>query len=355
MCEVPRNGKLGHLDINHLKRMIDSSKNVKSIAISGGEPLLHPNIFEFIEYAHSKGIDTYMPSNGVLITGQIASRLKIAGIRTVNISIEGPKSIHDALRGDGNYDKALRGLKNLREQDIECTLAMTIMKPNFEYMHYVMELALAYGVTTVKFQPFNNDFVYDKLKINKFHLTKKEIPELIKEIDLVIFLSKKYKIQINPIEYMKKMPEYFLNKGTFKVKTCMVPSFSASISEDGNVYPCWPLAKYGPVGNISKENFDEIWNSQKYKKARQKASKGICPGCLMSCHDSNMSSISKIKRNVLKDNIIKQLSIIKRNIKWKIVKNKPQKNIKISGENKEILDEINLMKKELKKKIKKLS
>ena len=36
-----------------------------------GEPLLHPNIAEMIEYAHSKGITTYLTTNGLKLTPEM--------------------------------------------------------------------------------------------------------------------------------------------------------------------------------------------------------------------------------------------------------------------------------------------
>ena len=347
MCEAPRSGKHGHFDFDSFTRLVDTSSGfARSIALTGGEPLLHPRIFDIIAYSKSKGFDVYLPSNGVLISNIIARKLKTSGIKTVNVSIEGPREVHDELRGEGNFARALQGLRNLREENIECTIAATVMSVNFMYMSYIMELARNYGVTTVKFQPFNNDFVFDKSKIDVYHVKREQLKSLKTEIEHILYLSKKYKIKTNPVNYLRKLPEYFANKGTFKVRTCNVPSVTASISETGEVFPCWPMAKYGAVGNINEQPFGEIWNSAKYKNARQLAKHGKCPGCLMSCHDKNLSSTQAIRLNLVKDNIVRTLSELKRNFLWKLKRNRAQKKILVTDpETSHALREINEMKK----------
>ena len=58
------------------------------VTISGGEPLLHPELDELIRYIRSKGIITGMITNGLLLTAERIRRLNHAGLDHMQISID---------------------------------------------------------------------------------------------------------------------------------------------------------------------------------------------------------------------------------------------------------------------------
>jgi len=58
------------------------------VTISGGEPILHPELDEIIAYIRSKGIITGMITNGYLLTADRIQRLNRAGLDHMQISID---------------------------------------------------------------------------------------------------------------------------------------------------------------------------------------------------------------------------------------------------------------------------
>jgi MoaA/NifB/PqqE/SkfB family radical SAM enzyme len=81
----------------------------KKIHISGGEPMLRPQIPEFVELASSLGIKSTMTTNGTLVDKAKAKRLVEAGLRGVNISIDSPRrKMHEKIRGVEGAFKATR-------------------------------------------------------------------------------------------------------------------------------------------------------------------------------------------------------------------------------------------------------
>src|SRR3990172_4631195 len=71
----------GELDTGRCKKLLDEiaafSKPV--IILTGGEPLLRPDIFEIAAYGNEKGLRMVMATNGTLVTEEIAGRLITAG------------------------------------------------------------------------------------------------------------------------------------------------------------------------------------------------------------------------------------------------------------------------------------
>lgn len=80
-----------HLKFGEAKKAIDilSDNNFKLISITGGEPLMNPNVYDICEYIYKKDmIVFYMPTNGILINMKNARRLKDANISIAGITID---------------------------------------------------------------------------------------------------------------------------------------------------------------------------------------------------------------------------------------------------------------------------
>jgi hypothetical protein len=92
---------------------------VKEIYFTGGEPFLHPQIFEILESALAVAPTTVL-TNGVLISERFAARLgELAAASDysleIRVSLDAPEEqANDAIRGAGVFGKALRGLRRLQ-------------------------------------------------------------------------------------------------------------------------------------------------------------------------------------------------------------------------------------------------
>src|SRR3989338_5267427 len=143
MCDVPLQAdKPAELTLGEIFHLLDQAKEIgmKNLILTGGEPLLRPDVFEVIAYAPTLGLRVHMPSNGSLLTETVAKKLRDAGISSVNISIDGPKEIQDRIRGPGAFEKALRALRNLKQAGIASTVAMTIMRSNYQHVPFIAHL-----------------------------------------------------------------------------------------------------------------------------------------------------------------------------------------------------------------------
>lgn len=128
-----------------------SELEVLGICLCRGEPTLHRDFFEIIEYANSKGIGVNFVSNGTLITDKFASKLSELNIGSVQISLDGSKSeIMDLLRGKGTFNKAVDAIKNLVDYNINTAVAFCATSLNIHDFPNTVELALDLGVFEVR-------------------------------------------------------------------------------------------------------------------------------------------------------------------------------------------------------------
>jgi MoaA/NifB/PqqE/SkfB family radical SAM enzyme len=90
----------------------------RKIHISGGEPMLRPQVPDMIEQASTLGIKVTMTTNGTLIDKAKAKRLVEAGLRGVNISIDSPiRKMHEKIRGvEGSYKATIKAVSALQIQ-----------------------------------------------------------------------------------------------------------------------------------------------------------------------------------------------------------------------------------------------
>ena len=98
MCDYWKNPKMEitHEQFNH---SITNNPHIKMIRLTGGEPLLHHGIFDFIKTAHEKGIRTSIITNGYYLSDCL-SELVNCGLDQIVISIDSCSSVlHDSLRG----------------------------------------------------------------------------------------------------------------------------------------------------------------------------------------------------------------------------------------------------------------
>jgi heme b synthase len=139
----------GELDTAACLNLLDQIKEVGDpiIILTGGEPLLRPDIFEIARYGTDKGLRMVMAPNGTLLTGEIARKLVDAGIQRISISLDGAtKESHDRFRGvEGAYEGALQGIQHAKEAGIEFQINTTITQTNLHEIQDIQNLAADLG------------------------------------------------------------------------------------------------------------------------------------------------------------------------------------------------------------------
>ena len=116
------------------------------VSITGGEPLLRPDLYEVVQRLTDLGMESCIVTNGTLLTPARAARLVAAGMRTVSISVDGDEAAHDAVRGEGSHQKALAGITAAREAGIEYVETITCVRPaNLAQLDRVSSIVRASG------------------------------------------------------------------------------------------------------------------------------------------------------------------------------------------------------------------
>jgi AdoMet-dependent heme synthase len=139
----------GELDTAACLRLLDQIAEVGPaiVILTGGEPLLRPDIFEVAGYGTSKGLKMVMAPNGTLISKENAEKMAASGIKRISISLDGAtREKHDLFRGvEGAFDGALRGITNAKAAGIEFQINTTITQTNLDEIPRIQDLAIKLG------------------------------------------------------------------------------------------------------------------------------------------------------------------------------------------------------------------
>jgi len=139
----------GELDTQASYRLLDQIAQIGTpiVILTGGEPLLRPDIFDIAEYGTNKGLRMVMAPNGTLITEASAKKLAAVGIQRVSISLDGAaQKSHDRFRGvEGAFEGALRGIEWIKNAGIEFQINTTITKTNLDEIPKIQALAIKLG------------------------------------------------------------------------------------------------------------------------------------------------------------------------------------------------------------------
>jgi MoaA/NifB/PqqE/SkfB family radical SAM enzyme len=142
-----------------IKRIMVSCRKLGSeyITFLGGEPTLHPNLSEIIDYAHELGYkQVMMDSNGLSY-----SRIRIIQpekLYYTTISLDGATEFsHDKVRGKGTFAKTINTIKKLVRNGYRVRINCTIFNFNVYEAPLLLEIADEIGVSLVNFHTFSEE------------------------------------------------------------------------------------------------------------------------------------------------------------------------------------------------------
>ena len=292
--------KRPELSTEEAKQVLDILSKIACIGLpalsfSGGEPLARKDFFELAAYAKKRIGYVSIASNGTLITNDNAKRIKDAGIDYAEISIDGATpQVHDEFRGiPGAFERAMEGVKNCIEEGIDTCIATTIHRDNLSELNKLIELSKQLGVRFMHFNyiPTGRAKAYVELDLTpdeRLHVLETIGKEIIglylqaKEEELKLgksnvkvdrFFSTCPQYASVTKELSKHFGEKFMVEAHYAAKKgvenvanflggCGAGRLYCCIEPNGDIKPCvfFPTNKDTVLGNILKDNFEEIWD-----------------------------------------------------------------------------------------------
>lgn len=148
----------GELSTAEVFEVMDDLKafGVPVLILSGGEPLLRPDLFEIGLRARAMGFYVGLSSNGTLIDAAMAERIEQARFDYVGISLDGIGAVHDRFRRQsGAFALSLNGVRLLRERGVKVGLRYTMTAFNADELPALLALMRDEGAEKFYFSHLN--------------------------------------------------------------------------------------------------------------------------------------------------------------------------------------------------------
>ena len=269
-----------------IKKIIEQGKalGLSSVKLTGGEPLIHPEIKEILTYLAKEKIRLILETNGVLCSKEIASLIKKCYAPTVSVSIDSPDAdTHEWVRGvKGSYKKAVAGLKNLVSEHIDCQIIMSLMKKNVDHIESMVQLAEDLGVMLIKFNLITPTARGKKMHEKGETLTIKELIETGRWIDCD--LSKRTEVELSYSHPMAFRPLSQIY-GDAPLGLCGIKGIIGVLGS-GKYALCGIGETVDEMvfGDAETDSLEEVWNSNsvlnKIRTSLPENLEGVCSDCL---------------------------------------------------------------------------
>ncbi|QRM18975.1 heme d1 biosynthesis radical SAM protein NirJ [Dechloromonas sp. TW-R-39-2] len=289
----------GELTTEQVYTVMDDLKGFKVpvLILSGGEPLLRPDIYDIAKRAKAKGFYVGLSSNGTLIDENNIDQIAECDFNYVGVSLDGIRETHDKFRRmDGAFEASLKGIRLCRDLGLKIGVRFTMTQDNAHDLPGLLKLVEDEGIDRFYFSHLNYagrgnknrkddaqhkltrwamDLLFDTCWEYKQRGLEKEFTTGNNDADGVYFLHwvrRRFPDKAAHVE--AKLRQWGGNSSGVNV---------ANIDNLGNVHPdtMWWHHK---LGNVKDRPFSDIWPDTSDElmaglKQHPRAVKGRCGEC----------------------------------------------------------------------------
>ncbi len=268
-------------------RVIDQIAEVNPNAfliLTGGEPLLRPDIYEIVRYAADKKFMVVLGTNGTMINHTVAKKIKEAGAHGVGISIDSMDAIkHNKFRGvDQAWENSTKAFEILNEVGVDFLIQMSVSEMNYKEIPDVVAYAESIGAIA-----FNLYFLVctgrgqgnTDISNAAYEDALKTLYKLQMDYKGRLMINSKCAPQYKRVVY-ENDPESVYQR-TYS-GGCPAGTHYGRISPEGDLTPCPFIAE--SVGNLKDSSFKDLWeNAPLMNQLRdRKKLEGKCGACEFS-------------------------------------------------------------------------
>jgi len=246
----------------------------KTLVVTGGEPFMHPRLWELVREGKRRGLGVNITTNGTLIEKRW-EELTTSGVDSLSISIDGLKATHEALRGiQGCFTRTERGLRRLGERGgIGLSVYFTVTRHNVRELTQVYELARSLGAG-FDFWPVND--------AEDLYLTAPEDLAVYREA--VAYVAEREADVAARRHYYERGLDY--HRGELGAVRCLGLVDQFGVTYEGDLLPCCVWGGDGlRVGNVFDTPLRELWRSPEVQRFRE----GLYgDGCAAGCFNHSL-------------------------------------------------------------------
>lgn len=308
MCDIWKTDSIREISAAELERHGEDMARlrVEWVVFSGGEPLMHSDLFRLCRFLRERNIRTTLLSTGLLLERH-ASQI-IENIDDVIVSVDGPPEIHDAIRRVPRAFELLRagvGAIHKKRPDFAVSARSTVQSSNCAHLRATVEAARGLGLKSISFlgadvtsQAFNRNVIWSSQRQNQVALAPGQISVLEAEVEALIGAGECGRFVRESPEKLRRIIDGFRSHLGLQppvAPRCNAPWVSAVLESDGVVRPCFFHAPIGTVGQGA--SLLEVLNGPEAINFRQSldvSTNAICRRCVCALSWKTSSSHQRL-------------------------------------------------------------
>lgn len=302
MCDIWKVTSAEEITASELESHLEDirSLGVEWVVFSGGEPLMHSDLFRLTSLLRDTGIRTTILTTGLLLAANAAGIAR--SVDDVIVSLDGPEEVHDRIRRvPGAFARLAEGVRALRgEADGYAVSARcTVQRENHRHLLRTVAAALELGLDSISFlaadvtsTAFNRPSGWTTDEQGRVALSGQEVEALEDELAAMI---REYRQEIvrgfirEDAEKLRRLARHFrahLGLDEAIAPRCNAPWVSAVVESDGTVRPCF---FHAPFGSVREGGLRAVLNAASavaFRRGLDVATNETCRRCVCSLYRS---------------------------------------------------------------------
>jgi Fe-coproporphyrin III synthase len=262
------------------------SLGTRMVALSGGEPLLHPEWVQIAQLLKSRGLELWLLTSGL----SLAKHARRAGalFDYITVSLDGTDSeTYAAIRGVDAFDKVLEGIRSVANYGVAPSIRVTLQRANYRQLPIFVDLARTIGARQVSFLAVDVANPHAFGRVDDFSsdlaLQAEDLPVfegLVRHMEAEYAESFRSGFIAESPSKLRRILQYFsalCGRGAFPSVRCNAPDFSAVIGANGRVQPCFFIP--GPSHASAWEDFPAALDGDRMVALRDEIRAAKRPEC----------------------------------------------------------------------------
>ena len=246
-----------------------------TVAITGGEPLLYPDLPQCGKILRQHGFRWGIVTNGYIYTPEMHGKLLSAGMGSVTLSLDGFQETHNWLRANNNsFDRALNALALITSSErLRYDVVTCVHQKNMDTLPDFKTFLISKNVKNWRLftiAPIGRATSQEGMLLNPAQL--KQLMDFIVTARSDKRMHTTFSCEAYVGNYERKVRDSFF--------FCRAGVNIASVLIDGSISACPNINRHFVQGNIYHDDLLTVWNTKfDIMRNRQWAKTGICLHC----------------------------------------------------------------------------
>lgn len=258
---------------------------LSGVKLTGGEPLMHPEIVRLLEIVRREELKLTIETNGLLCTPEIAADIAKTSSRFVSVSIDGMDAeTHEWVRGvPGSFEAARQAVRNLVAAGIRPQVIFSVMRRNVGHVDAMVRMVEELGAASLKFNVVQPSARGEKLHADRETLDIAELIDLGRHVDRELSPKTQLKIFFHCPPAFKGLKHVSTGDGC---SACGIFGILGVMARGH--YALCGIGEQAPelvFGTVGKDDLATVWHENPTLKALREGLpgrlEGVCGRCLM--------------------------------------------------------------------------